>query len=73
MTAGYCRHDWTSCSETLRAAFPSHSGIERAFRVCKLCLRLEEEAPQPANAAPFEPPVSKKVKGDSGEGDEQAA
>lgn len=72
MTAGYCRHEWTTCNDALRAAFPAHAGLERDFRVCRHCLRIEEEAPQAANAAPFEAARSSS-KGGTGEGGEQAA
>ena len=55
MTAGYCRHDWTTCNDALRAAFPSHSGIERDFRVCSRCLRIEEQAPSAGEVTVLEP------------------
>ena len=42
MRTGHCRHDWIDRSPTLGEAFTAHAGLERAFRVCTHCLRIEE-------------------------------
>jgi hypothetical protein len=46
MRTGHCRHDWTDRSSPLGEAFPAHAGEERSFRVCTLCLRIEELEPR---------------------------
>ncbi len=63
MRTGNCRHDWIKRSQTLSEAFPAHAGELREFRVCTVCLRIEELTPRaialgfPA-ATPVEAPAA---------------
>ncbi len=46
MRTGNCRHDWIKRTQALSEAFPTHSGELREFRVCTVCLRIEELRPR---------------------------
>lgn len=58
MRTGHCRHDWIKRTQALSEAFPTHAGELREFRVCTVCLRIEELTPR---ALAVEFPAAKPV------------